>query len=340
MPLTESRDRLRGAILDLLWSQWTELGVAGTRGTEATVIDPEALLMASLTFARYDPRLFDEMLDWLKLNGAMLDVTRLRRLARSADPTSRRLAAAVVELMLETTSGSKWEPTARRWMANETPAEYSSQALFIGPDGSDLPTLGAKDEFFGSRGFSRPVLHLRGMSGRPRANSPALLRLAARDLVGIGVRAETLVYLWTHESGHGRGISARTGYSQRQVAEYLAGLSDAGFAEHYEEGRTVQYRLVGGIGRAVGTTARYVDWAGVYRALVDLHAALATAAGETEGYEASVGVRAALVSLKSELPLEGFDAPFPAPDDHPGERIIEHVGPYVTELSRAVGALS
>jgi hypothetical protein len=52
--------------LDFLWRQWSALGVAGgARTEESWVIDPEALLIFSLQITRYEPRLFDEILDWL-----------------------------------------------------------------------------------------------------------------------------------------------------------------------------------------------------------------------------------------------------------------------------------
>ncbi len=99
MHSTESRGLLLDAILESLWTQWTDLGVAGTRGTRGdsgdsgALVDPEALLVGTITFGRYDPRLFDEVLDWLLLNGSLLDVTRLRRLVSGLTPPESRLAA-------------------------------------------------------------------------------------------------------------------------------------------------------------------------------------------------------------------------------------------------------
>ncbi|MBE0418337.1 MAG: hypothetical protein IBX63_11285, partial [Coriobacteriia bacterium] len=59
LSLTASRDSLGQAILGLLWAQWTELGVGGTKGTARSLVDPEALLLATTVFGRYEARLFD-----------------------------------------------------------------------------------------------------------------------------------------------------------------------------------------------------------------------------------------------------------------------------------------
>ena len=58
-------------ILNFLWRQWSSLGVAGgARSDDEWVIDPEALLLFSIEMSRYEPRLFDEAVDWwLMANG-------------------------------------------------------------------------------------------------------------------------------------------------------------------------------------------------------------------------------------------------------------------------------
>ncbi|MBW2184803.1 MAG: hypothetical protein JRF49_13220, partial [Deltaproteobacteria bacterium] len=71
-------------ILNFLWRQWSALGVAGGARTEDKwVIDPEALLVFSLEMARYEPRLFDEILDWLVVNGKWIDIQRLRGIIKT-----------------------------------------------------------------------------------------------------------------------------------------------------------------------------------------------------------------------------------------------------------------
>ncbi|MDZ4168201.1 MAG: hypothetical protein U1E26_00905 [Coriobacteriia bacterium] len=322
--MERSRDDLRTSALGLLWAQWTEIGVAGTVGSGRTVVDPEAMLVATLSFGRQDPRLFDEVLDWLLLNGRLLDVTRLRRILKSASAEVQDLAAVMIELLQTRVEGSKWNPLSEMWHARESRAAYAPSALFRDSSGDQMPSFGETDPFFAERGYVRPPLALRGMSTHPRTDLSASSRFAARALCGIGVRAETLLYLWTHETAHGRLIASRTAYSQRQVAEYLAGLAEAGFAQRYEVGRSVQYRLVPEAQWAPAGGSAYVDWMSAFGALEALHAGVDLAARAESAYEASVAVRSALRELAAALPIEGMDIPLPTVDAFPGEAVLEH----------------
>ena len=59
-----ARATLLEQLLDLAWSHWVALGVAGAvPGAEAPV-DLEALLLLTAELAPVDPRLRDEALDW------------------------------------------------------------------------------------------------------------------------------------------------------------------------------------------------------------------------------------------------------------------------------------
>jgi len=83
-------------ILSFLWRQWSTLGIAGSaRAEDIWVIDPEALLMFSLEITRYEPRLFDEILDWLVVNGKWLDIQRLRGIMKTKEGKTQRLTSAV-----------------------------------------------------------------------------------------------------------------------------------------------------------------------------------------------------------------------------------------------------
>ena len=62
MPLSELRDRVRRGFLEFAWRQWAQAGVsANISGFDRWAIDPEALILFTITVARRDPRLFDEV---------------------------------------------------------------------------------------------------------------------------------------------------------------------------------------------------------------------------------------------------------------------------------------
>ncbi|HEY5473384.1 MAG TPA: hypothetical protein VIK32_09360, partial [Candidatus Limnocylindrales bacterium] len=80
MKTSDLYDHLADVTLELAWRQWTAIGVAGARSGRQTIVDPEALLLATLSVGRLDARLFDEVLDWVAVNAQLLDMARLRRL--------------------------------------------------------------------------------------------------------------------------------------------------------------------------------------------------------------------------------------------------------------------
>ena len=73
--MDELRLRLREAVLDLLWEQWGALGAAGLSLAKKVpfVVDPEALLLATMRFGAGEARLTDEVLDWLFLSKSSLN---------------------------------------------------------------------------------------------------------------------------------------------------------------------------------------------------------------------------------------------------------------------------
>lgn len=334
-----SRDRLLETILGVLWAQWTELGVGGTRGTAASLVDPEVLVLATSRFARYDPRLFDEVLDWLARYSMWLDVTRLRRLGKQLRIHDAGVLAALIDFMRLQSSGDKWSGSARSLVAQEQRAPYGVNELFIAHDGRPLPTPGAKDSFFLEHGLERPQLVLRGLSQAPDPRQLALGRLRLRALVGQGVRAEVLLFLATNDHGHGRLVASRTGFSQRQVAEYLTLLAESGFAERWEDGRTVQYRLAPDFGASLGPLACYVDWAGAWSVLAALWGAAEESRNLT-GYAASKVWRDALQAARAATPIPGIELSVPVPGEHPGDRILNYAERYVALASDVVGAFA
>ena len=81
----------------IAWDQWSQLGVsaASPAHREERAADPEALLLFTLEVGRNDPRLFDEVLDWLALNEHLVSVHRLRNVC--VDATDRALVGAALD---------------------------------------------------------------------------------------------------------------------------------------------------------------------------------------------------------------------------------------------------
>jgi len=96
-------------ILNFLWRQWSALGVLGEARTEDPwVLDPEPMLLFTLEMGRYEPRLFDEVMDWLVVNGKWIDLQRLRGILRKKDAITRNLMGAVAAFLMKEADERKW----------------------------------------------------------------------------------------------------------------------------------------------------------------------------------------------------------------------------------------
>src|ERR1700751_3149207 len=94
--ISEIRGRFGQGLLDFAWRQWAQAGVAANiTGSDPWAIDPEALILFTMGLARRDPRLFDEMLDWLAPSHKLLSMQRRRNLP-SRFAVDARLVGAVI----------------------------------------------------------------------------------------------------------------------------------------------------------------------------------------------------------------------------------------------------
>lgn len=145
-------------LLGLLWRQWCALGVPGHGPVEeGRVIDPEPLLLLSLTVARYDARLFDEILDWLVVNGAFLNVHRLKALEKRFDFQCKAQVSAVSKLLgNETNNPLKWRRLSAAYSLEKP------EPLFFMKNGKPLPMPDEHAPEFSAHGLMRGPITLRG----------------------------------------------------------------------------------------------------------------------------------------------------------------------------------
>ena len=101
------------SVLSFLWKQWSAIGASGyAEGDDAWYIDPEALLIFSCSLARYDARLFDEMLNWLDINGGYINIQRLKNIAAAENFTGTKVLAAMAKVMSKRQKFLKWKGIA------------------------------------------------------------------------------------------------------------------------------------------------------------------------------------------------------------------------------------
>jgi hypothetical protein len=268
--LTEFKSLFLDRLLDFLWRQWSALGIAGYSASPGKkVIDPEPLLLLSLTACRYDARLFDEILDWLQVNGSFLNVQRLKAIEKQAGFQAKAQLAAVSEILgKKSLYALKWKGLA----ASHTPT--GKEPLFIGKDGTPLPVTNVLSAEFSAHGLLRAPVKLRGYSQQFPARGTATLLLRLRALLGVNSRCEILCLLGAANEIHPSDVARQTGYLPRTAQLALAEMAQSGVIEVRASNREKRYLLKPGmlddLLRAENEPTPWQNWTPLFRALETL----------------------------------------------------------------------
>lgn len=241
--LNEFKETVLDQLLALLWRQWSAIGVSGYSGSgETKVVDPEALLLLTLTVARYDARLFDEVLDWLVVNGDYLNVQRLQSLVKQFDFQATAELSAVAELLGQKSSVAlKWKKLASQY------TQDLEEPLFYMKDGRAMPSLKDCDEIFSRHGLLRPPVKMRNLSQPfPREGMPTLL-LRLRALLGVNLRCEILCLLGSVDEIHPSLIAKLIGQNPRSTQNVLAEMVRSGVVQVRTSAREKIYSLSPGV---------------------------------------------------------------------------------------------
>lgn len=212
--LIDCRERTRSATLELLWRQWCALGVAGTAPAASAerLIDLDALVLATSSLARRDPRLFDEALDWLSSYGFLVNLQRVKNLHLGVGLGDEQVLAAMAEWLWKESGQPRW----KLFVPKES-AEMSTKrkALFVEQEGVSARD---PDPIFSRHALERNRFEARGMSRKPNPEHPANLMPVLRALMGVSARVEILLYLGGRVgSAHATEVAHATGYSPRTL---------------------------------------------------------------------------------------------------------------------------
>ncbi len=233
-------------LLQFLWRQWSALGVAGYgESQDPWCIDPEALLLFSTVAARKDPRLFDEILDWLQQNASWLNLQRITRIRKDYDRLGdAQVLAAIGSHLSKQSEHHKWKAIGQRVQPNSkgmhsATHEAAPVLLF-----SDRHHFGETDPDFLALGILRPPIVHRGLSQAPRCDrSPAFL-FKLRNLFGRQSRAEIIAWLLAHEDGgHPAEIARQTNYFRRSIQVVLNELERSGLVQSFQRSREKNFTL-------------------------------------------------------------------------------------------------
>lgn len=266
-------EELREALVSLLWRQWSALGVAGSVSAETDrLIDPEALLLLSTVMARHDPRLFDEILDWLGCFGDRINLQRLKRLLDTRGIGDATVLAALAGKLARTAALRKWSALARR---GARPVG-EPRPLFLHPRTTvPLPVYGRRDPDFLAQGWIRPPHESRGLSVPPVPEAAPAFLLRLRALFGVQARAEIVAALLACESATPAELARLTGYTPRTVEVTVRDLAGTGLVHRHRQGREIHCRVIPhewAMLRPATTGAfpPWIDWSARFSALLAL----------------------------------------------------------------------
>ncbi len=307
-------------ILNFLWRQWSALGVLGeARSEDPWIIDPEPMLLFTLEMGRYEPRLFDEVLDWLMINGRWIDLQRLRGILRPKDKTIIQLTGAVACFLIKESNERKWRNVARFCKTGMQESSEHGKPLFLGKDGKHYPPSPEPNLSFLSCGFSRPEIKIRKLTREVPITSQSNIRFLLRALFGVGSRAECIAYLMTHEGGHPSEVAKAIGLSIRGAQDTLIDLSRSGLVLTRIKGkRKIEYWLSHErwwefLSKGSITEIKkpaWIDWITLYSALSGVWTALNEISQEgISDYMRSSKLRDSLETVGSEFLKSGLDIP-------------------------------
>jgi DNA-binding transcriptional ArsR family regulator len=316
MSISATRAHVEETLLTFAWDQWSQMGVLARPGRSSPwAQDPEALLVFTFEVARADPRLFDEVLDWMARNEHLVSVRRLRTLA--TDPESRSLVEAVLA----------WLATHRpkaRFSATADPAPFADLAL-VHPAEGGFPIRDA-DEAFALHGWRRVATSPSGKSTAPDLRAPINLGFRLRQLFGLGTRAEVMRVLLTAEAPRSdvKVITSAAAFARRNVVETLNALVEAGVVTPVRSGGEERY----GLDRqswlallAIDRAPAHVDWVQLLAGLARILRWLRDEGNaERTGYLADGAARDLVEAVRPDLEYAGIVVPrrqtsAEAPDD-------------------------
>jgi hypothetical protein len=271
--LIKSKNEFQEHIFDFLWNEWAILGVfASVEAKEKRIIDPEALLLFSLHLSRYDPRLFDEIIDWLFQNGQLINVQRLVQMQKQyAFACGPQLCAVAELLSKKATYKLKWSGVAKQHTLKN-----NIEPLFLDKEGTPLPAPQDKDADpdFLKHGLRRGRIHLRGNSQSFDLASPATLLLKLRSLIGIHARAEILCLLASVKEIHPSEAARITGYYQKTIQTTLVEMTRSGAVLIRTSKKEKYYRLKSGVldpfFKPDGQSPQWINWPALLKAIETL----------------------------------------------------------------------
>jgi hypothetical protein len=323
MQISDLRAVVNRGLLDFAWRQWSQIGVsASVMGGDRWAADPEALILFTFGIARRDPRLFDEVLDWVALNQKALSLQRLRNLT-ARFPVDSDLVAAAVAWAREPVPSAvlvSEERTGKSQTKELGAGEKAKQPVFS-PD--VLGFVAKADPIFAEHGFIRPVVARSGKSREPDPERPVNFAFRLRHLFGPGSRSEVVRVLLTYRDGplDAARIADEAAFAKRNASEALAAVAASGAIsaawsgnERHFRARRERWAMLLGL----DDMPLFVSWVHLLPAALEISAWLDEKADADESeYLLASQARRLMDKVGRDLQIAGIDIPRRFPSDGP-----------------------
>lgn len=242
MSVKEFKEHLLESMLNILWKQWSTVGLYSNLEQENKfLIDPESLLCVSCFFGRFDPRLFDEVISWLSENGNLLNIDRLKNVLRFFINSETNVLGAVAEYLVKKEQKRKWDRVVH--FCTKKKKEEKIQNLFVAKDLVPVPVVGKFDPVFLRWGFRRNEVNLRKRIQKIDFEKPCNLLLKLRSFFGVNARADIYAFLLFSEGDNSLQISQKVHFNQRNVYQVLNDLHKSGLVEKKSIGKRSLYTI-------------------------------------------------------------------------------------------------
>lgn len=222
----EYKETLQRSILDVLWRKWSQLGVLGYSESKSNgaVTDPEALLIFSAAFCRYDQRLYDLIADWLMRYGSLINLVRLKSLLRKTEYSDSASLGYWAELCVRQ-GQTRWKSIAK--LLCPPPVE-SPMAMFTTPLAEESVYIGLPDETALRFGFLRTPYSKSNKVLNTIPQTDATLLLTLRGHYGVCSRAEVMLMIALSGGCSMQKIVQLSGYTWPTVTELIEELRISG----------------------------------------------------------------------------------------------------------------
>jgi hypothetical protein len=180
----------------LAWRQWRAIGgSAATNAPWRSIVDPEALVLASLFLVDREPRITEILYSWVELNADLLSVQRMKNLQKDYPPQVQERVSAFAKRARAVARHPKW-----RGLSDDV-AE---------PTFTDLPEV--------------------RRAARPEARHPTNLVLRLRLALGVGTKADVLALaLGSERPLTVREMADALSYTAVGIRTAVSDLASAGF---------------------------------------------------------------------------------------------------------------